>query len=252
MVTTLLIDFSHAQGQLTPMSVMESCRNSNPSKLLLLTLFPARKKKIHWKVKVLEWSQRFSHYKSTGIFPNAQGQLTYKSFVGYCQISNPEILWVSLLPARMKILSKMKALEWSQHYSLIFHTLMAANSEGSDGILPKFKPIQAFMADLVTCMNEENYWKMKALEWSQRFSHYKSTGIFPNAQGQLTHKSFVGYCPIWNPSNILWLSSLPARIKKNQSKIKELEWSQGFSAYNPMRAICCHGNQSSDPIWPKT
>ena len=69
---------------------------------------------------------------------------------------------------------------------------------------------------------------MKALEWSQLFSHYKSMGIFPNAQGQLTHKSFVEYCPISNPSKILWLSSLPARIRKNQSKMKELEWSQGF------------------------
>ena len=93
---------------------------------------------------------------------------------------------------------------------------------------------------------------MKALEWSQLFSHYKSMGIFPNAQGQLTHKSFVEYCPISNPSKILWLSSLPAKIKKNQSKMKELEWSQGFPHYNPMGAICCHGNQSSDPIWPKT
>ena len=25
-----------------------------------------------------------------------------------------------------------------------------------------------------------------------------------------------------------------------------------FSLYNTMGAICCHGNQSSDPIWPKT
>ena len=33
-VTTLFIDFSDAQGQLTPKSVMESCRNSNLSKLL--------------------------------------------------------------------------------------------------------------------------------------------------------------------------------------------------------------------------
>ena len=127
-VTTLFIDFSHAQGQLTPKSVMESCRNSNPFKLLWLTLLPARMKKIHWK--------------------------------------------------------------------------------------------------------------MKALEWSQLFSHYKSMGIFPNAQGQLTHKSFVEYCPISNPSKILWLSFLPARIKKNQSKMKELEWSQGFPHYNPMGAIC--------------
>ena len=32
-VTTLLINFSDAQGQLTPESVVESCRNSNSSKL---------------------------------------------------------------------------------------------------------------------------------------------------------------------------------------------------------------------------
>ena len=32
-VTSLFIDFSHGQGQLTPKSVMESCRNSNTSKL---------------------------------------------------------------------------------------------------------------------------------------------------------------------------------------------------------------------------
>ena len=46
-VTTLFIDFSHAQGQLTPKSEMESCQNSNPFKLLWLTLLPARMKKIH-------------------------------------------------------------------------------------------------------------------------------------------------------------------------------------------------------------
>ena len=95
-VTTIFIDFSHAPGQLTPKSVMESCRNSNTSKLSWLTLFPARMKNIHWKMKVLEWSQRFSHYKSMVIFSNAQGQLTHKTFVGYCPIWNPsEILWVS-------------------------------------------------------------------------------------------------------------------------------------------------------------
>ena len=80
-VTTLFIDFSDAQGQLTPKSVLESCRNSNPSKLLWLTLLSARMKKIHWKMKVQEWSQRFSHYKSMGIIPDAQGQLTPQSKV---------------------------------------------------------------------------------------------------------------------------------------------------------------------------
>ena len=101
-VTTLFIDFSDAQGQLTPKSVMESCQNSNPSKLLWLTLLSARMKKIHWKMKVLEWSQGFSHYKSTGVFPDAQRQLTHKSMVGSCRISNPcTLLWLSSFPARI-------------------------------------------------------------------------------------------------------------------------------------------------------
>ena len=64
---------------------------------------------------------------------------------------------MSLLPARMKrIQSKMKALEWSQHYLLIFTRSRAANSNVSDGILPKYEPIQAFMVDLITCKNEED------------------------------------------------------------------------------------------------
>ena len=88
-VTTLFIIFSDAQGQLTPKSVMESCRNSNPSKLLYLVLLSARMKNIHPKMKVLKWSQHFSHYKSMGIFPDAQGQVTHKSLVESCQISNP-------------------------------------------------------------------------------------------------------------------------------------------------------------------
>ena len=33
-VTTLFINYSDAQGQLTPKSVMETCRNTNSSELL--------------------------------------------------------------------------------------------------------------------------------------------------------------------------------------------------------------------------
>ena len=95
-VTTLFIIFSDAQGQLTPKSVMESCRNSNSSELLWLVLLSARMKKIHPKMKVLEWSQHFSHYKSMGIFPDAQGQLTHKFLGQSCRILKPsEILWLS-------------------------------------------------------------------------------------------------------------------------------------------------------------
>ena len=89
---------------------------------------------------------------------------------------------------------KNEDLEWSQHYPLIFRRSRAANSEVSNGILPKFKLIQAFMVGLVICKNEEDPSKMTALEWSQYFSHYKSMGIFPDAHGQLTHKSLVRTC----------------------------------------------------------
>ena len=43
-VTTLFIDFSHAQGQLTLKSVMESCRNSNPFKLFMADLVTCKNK----------------------------------------------------------------------------------------------------------------------------------------------------------------------------------------------------------------
>ena len=44
MVTTLFINFSDAQGQLTRKSAIESCRNSHPSKLLWLVLLSAPSK----------------------------------------------------------------------------------------------------------------------------------------------------------------------------------------------------------------
>ena len=94
--------------------------------------------------------------------------------------------------------------------------------------------------------------KMKELECSQDFSHYKSMGIFPDAQGQLNPKSLLRSGRISNSSEMLCMLSLPTRMKKIRSKMKALEWSQHFPHYNPMEAIRCHGHQSSDPIWPET
>ena len=91
-----------------------------------------------------------------------------------------------------------------------------------------------------------------ALEWPQHFSHYKSMGIFPDAQGQLTLQSEVEPSRNSNSSEMLWLSLLFPRMKKIQSNMKLLEWPQYFPHYNSMGAICCHGNQSSDPTWPET
>ena len=89
-----------------------------------MSSLPARMKKIILKMKALECSQDFSHYKPMGIFPDAQGQLTLQSMVGSGRISNSsEALWLSSLPAKMKkTRSKIEALECSQYYTSIFQT----------------------------------------------------------------------------------------------------------------------------------
>ena len=90
-----------------------------------------------------------------GVFSNAQEQLTPQSVVESCRHSNSsEILWLSSIPAKMKkIRSKIKVLEIICRF---FRRSRAANSEVSDGILPKFELILAFIAVLVTCKNEKD------------------------------------------------------------------------------------------------
>ena len=66
--TTLYVNFSDAQGQITLESVVVSGRNLNSSKLSCMSLLPVRMRMIDSKMKELECSQDFSHYKSIGIF----------------------------------------------------------------------------------------------------------------------------------------------------------------------------------------
>ena len=118
MFTTLYINFSDARGQITLELVVVFGRNLSSSKLTCMSYLPARMKMVDSKMKELECSQDFSHYKSIGIFPDAQGQLTPQSLVRSRRISNSsKKLWMFSLPARMKeIRSKMKAIECSQHF----------------------------------------------------------------------------------------------------------------------------------------
>ena len=70
-VTKLYSNFSDAQGQITLESVAVSGRNLNSSKLSCMSSLPVRMRMIESKMKELECSQDFSHYKSMGIFPDA-------------------------------------------------------------------------------------------------------------------------------------------------------------------------------------
>ena len=136
-----------------------------------MSFLPARMRLIKSKMKELECSQDFSHYKSMGIFPDTQGQLTPQSLVGSRQISNSsEILWMSSLPANMKkIRSKIEALECSQHFISILQTARADNFGVGGGIWPKFELIQAIMHVLVTCKNEDDRFKNEGARAFTRF-----------------------------------------------------------------------------------
>ena len=171
-----------------------------------MSSLPVRMRLIKSKMKELECSQDFSHYKSVGIFPDAQWQLTPQSLVRSGRISNSsEMLWMSLLPASMKMIrSKIEALECSQHYKSFFSdtqgqiTLELVMVSGRNLNSSKLScmsslPVRMRMIDS----------KMKELECSQDFSHYKSNGIFPDAQWQLTPQSLIRSSGISNSSEML-------------------------------------------------
>ena len=50
-VTTLLINFSDAQGQLTPKSVMKPCRNSKLIQALIVVLFVCKNEEDPFKIE---------------------------------------------------------------------------------------------------------------------------------------------------------------------------------------------------------
>ena len=71
--TTLYINFSDVQGQITPELVVVPGRNSNSSKLSCMSLFPAKMKMIQSKMKELEWHNIFPIISLWGFFQMLKG-----------------------------------------------------------------------------------------------------------------------------------------------------------------------------------
>ena len=67
----------------------------------------------------------------------------------------------------------MDELEWPQHYSLFLRCSRGANSKTCDGILTKFKLIQALIVVLIVSKNEEDPFKIERTRVVTIFSHYK-------------------------------------------------------------------------------
>ena len=111
-----------------------------------------------------------------------------------------------LLPAKMKkIRSKLKVLVSSVHN--IIHQFSRRSEADNAGICDciwlKLELIQALMHVRITCKKEEDSIKNEGARVNTTFSHYKSMGIFPYAQGQLTPQTLVRSCRISNSFEIL-------------------------------------------------
>ena len=158
-----------------------------------MSSIPARMKKIQLKMKALECSQDFSHYKSIGIFPDAQGQLTPQSLVRSGRISIIRDFMDVLVTSKYeedpiktegaRVVTTLYS-NFSDAQGQI--TLVLVSVSGQNLISSKL----SYMSSLPARMRMIHT-KMKELECSQDFSHYKSKGIFPVAQGQLTPQSLV-------------------------------------------------------------
>ena len=86
---------------------------------------------------------------------------------------------------------RIKTAEKKWQHRLPIITLSVA-METSSGIWPNFKLIQALMYVIVTCKYEMDPMKNSQEKVATPFSHYKSMGIFSDAQGQLTPQAVVG------------------------------------------------------------
>ena len=93
--------------------------------------------------------------------------------------------------------------------------------------------------------------KMKGLEWSHHFPHKTYMEIFRDAQGQLTLHFLVRSGRILNSLYIIDVL-LTNKNKEDPIKNDGSRTVKDYPDYKHMRAVCCHGNQSSVMIWPKT
>ena len=213
--TTLYINFSDAQGQITLELMVVSGRNLNSSKLSCMSLLPARMRMIDSKIKELECTQDFSRYKSMGIFPDAQGQLTPQSTAR----SNFELgrdFMVFFLTC------KNEEDPIKNRGARVFTTLYINFSDAQRQITLELVAVsgQTFNSSKLSCMSSLPArmriidLKMKELECSQDFSHFKSMAFFPDAQGQLSPQSLVRSGRFSNSSEMLCMFSLPVSMKK--------------------------------------
>ena len=162
--------------QVTPKSIVRSSRNSNLSEILCLSRLSTSLIKIRLKLNRL---------------CSRQGQI-WCFLAGYA-------------PDKVK-------------YGVFRHS-RGSNSEVKGPIWLEFKLVRDCMAVMVTCKFEDDSLKSGTLSSGQHFLHDNIFSIisirkFFIAQGRVTSKWMVRSGPKSNLSKILWMSLLPASMRK--------------------------------------
>ena len=155
----------------------------NSSEILCMPLLPASIKRIGSKTFEKRWRHHFPHYKSMGAFCCHGNQ----SFDPICP-KTLSSLFPYLNDATLKILSRLA--NWLQRYSSSkvwnFRHSRASNSKMSSLIRSKIKLDRAFISVHVSSNFDDDSIKNERASMETAFSHYKSMGIFLDAQRQLT------------------------------------------------------------------
>ena len=116
---------------------------------------------------------------------------------------------------------------------------------------PEIELVRAFMPNLVTSNFDDDSIKNEWARMETPFSHYKSMGNFFNSKAA----NSVVSCPIWPKFELIrgfMHFFIICKYKKDRIKNNQNKWRHHFPHYKSMGAFCCHGNQSFDPVCPKT
>ena len=124
-----------------------------------MSSIPARMKKIKFKMKALQCSQDFSHYKSMGIFSRrsrAANSAVHGPIWPNFELVRDVIDVLVTCKYRENLIKKGRRYSGHNIIQQFFRRARADNSGVGVGIWPKFELIQAFMHVLVTCKNEDD------------------------------------------------------------------------------------------------
>ena len=205
--------------------------------------------------------QHFLHTKSMGILSNAQVQITPRPWSHLAEFRTHPSSYLIYVVVPFKYgkdpTENSEANAWTTFspykvYGDFFKHSRADNSAARGRIWLNFEKNWDLMYVVVPCKYGKDPIENSGDNAWTPFSHYKSIGIFSNAQEQITPQPEVGSGWISNLSELLCKLLFLASMEKIQLKIAEIMRGQHFLHTKSMGVVWCHSNQSSDSICFKT